>query len=91
MIPVYMKINVVRNNEKEFRLFFPLIILWVIIFSLLIILAPIALVLSAILWKKRLGKILLLVYPMAFSVINSFSGLIVHVERNNKRILINIK
>ena len=91
MIPVYMNINVVSNNEKNIKLFFPLIILWVILFALLIILAPIVLVLSGILWRKRLGKALLLAYPMTFSVINSFSGLIVHVEKRDKRILINIK
>jgi hypothetical protein len=91
MIPVYMKINVVNNNENKIKIFFPLIVLWVILFALLIVLAPFVLVLSVILWKKKLGKILLLTYPMAFSVINSFSGLVVHVERSNKRILINIK
>jgi len=91
MIPVYMNIKVVNNNEKKIKIFFPLIVLWVILFALLIILAPLVLVLSVILWKKRLGRILLLAYPMAFSVINSFSGLVVHVERNDKRILINIK
>ena len=91
MIPVYMNIIVVNNNEKKIKIFFPLIFLWVILFALLIILAPLVLVLSVILWKKRLGRILLLAYPMAFSVINSFSGLVVHVERSDKRILINIK
>ncbi len=91
MIPVYMRIKVVNNNEKKIKIFFPLIVLWIILFALLTILAPIVLVLSIIFWKKRLGKTLLLIYPMAFSVINSFSGLIVHVEKSNKRISINIK
>jgi Na+/proline symporter len=91
MIPVYMNIKVVNNNEKKIKIFFPLIVLWVILFALLIILAPLVLILSVILWRKRLGKNLLLAYPMAFSVINSFSGLVVNVQRSDKRILINIK
>jgi hypothetical protein len=91
MIPVYMRIKVISNNEKKIKLFLPLIVLWIFLFSLLIVLAPLVLIVSVVLWKKRLGKTLLLTYPMAFSVINSFSGLIVNVERNDKRILINIK
>jgi len=90
MIPVYMRIKVVNNNEKKIKIFLPLIFLWIILFALLLILAPFVLVFSVIFWRKRLGKTLLLTYPMAFSVINSFSGLIVHVEKSNKRILISI-
>ena len=91
MIPVYMRVQVINNNDKKIMIFFPLILLWIFLFALLIVLAPLVLVVSIILWKKRLGKTLLLTYPMAFSVVSSFSGLIVNVEKSDKRISINVK
>lgn len=80
MIPVWLRIRVVKENQKKVRLFFPVIFIWIILFALLITFAPLILIASLILWPFGYGKSLLLLGPRIFSVISSLSGLVVQVE-----------
>lgn len=90
MIPVFMKIHVAERGKKKARLFIPLILVWIVLASLLIVLAPLVLAASLILWPSGYGKILLAVWPRFFSLICSLSGLCVLVENKKEKIFISV-
>lgn len=90
MIPVFMRIHVVERGRKKVRLFIPLILLWIVLAALLIVLSPLVLLASLVLWPSGYGRILLEVWPRLFSLICSLSGLGVLVENKKEKILISV-
>ena len=91
MLPLFLRIRILKDNSKGFGLFIPLILVWIILFALLIALGPFILIISLIMWKRRYGKIILAAYPILFSMIGSLSGLKVKIENINRQVSILIK
>ncbi len=87
MIPLMMKLKV-HKNGRRFGLVFPVIIIWVLLLSLMIVLFPLALIAALITWRRGPGKALLLIYPLLFSVLIYLSGLHIEVGDPRNRILI---
>jgi len=91
MVPIFMNIRILKNNKKKLKIFIPLVLIWILLFALLIALAPFVLISSVILWRRGYGKTMLITYPMLFSLICSLSGLSVQIEKMDKNISIFIK
>lgn len=91
MVPIFMNIRILKNNKKKLKIFIPLVLIWILLFALLIALAPFVLISSVILWRRGYGKTMLITYPMLFSLICSLSGLSVQIEKMDKNISILIK
>jgi hypothetical protein len=91
MIPVIMKINIRKKDKKGVKLFFPLFLLWIVLWALLIGLFPLILIIALFLWSKRYGRVLFLIYPFLFSIMWSMSGLSIMVEQKDNKLEFFIK
>ncbi len=91
MIPLFLKIRLPRDKEKPLKVFIPLFFIWIVLFPLLLALAPFVLVAIAVLLPRGYGKILLIAYPALFSLICSLSGLRIQIEKVDRQISILIK
>lgn len=93
MIPMFLKIRIAEknNNKKKINLWIPIILVWLIVFPLLIILAPF--VLAAVLissWVFEYRKMIIFLYFMIFKLIAQLSGLIVDFETKESHVFISI-
>jgi hypothetical protein len=91
VIPTIMKMRIYEKDKNKIRLFFPLIIIWILLIALMIALFPLILVVSLILWPFGYGEKLLLFGPRLISVIGALSGLVVQVEDIDNKFYLYIK
>jgi hypothetical protein len=91
MIPMVMHISISETGKRKFRLFIPLILVWILLFPLLVILLPFLLIAALLAWPSGYGRVLLATIPMLFSVIGSLSGLRIHVEDGDKKVHVMIQ
>lgn len=91
MIPIMMKMLIQEEGKKSFKLFIPLILVWIVLFALLIILLPFLLLAAIIAWPSGYGRIILAAIPMLFSVIWSMSGLKIQIESKDKQVYLNVR
>ena len=89
MLPFFMHLKIRRPGRRGFGLTFPVILVWIIVFVLLIALFPFLLLAALI---TRLGNgpgfALLLVYPLVFSVLWNLGGLHIETKSDEKEVLI---
>ena len=86
MIPLIFKMRIERTDEKPFRLFIPLFLVWLVIIPLLIALSPLILLCVLILRKSGLRKLFLYFYPILFSSLGALSGLSAEFEKGEKKL-----
>jgi len=91
MIPILMRMKIAERGRKKVNLYFPIILLWIVVLALLTVLLPFILLVALFLWPQGYGKIPLAVYAMLFSLIFSLSGLHIQVEDKKNQILIILK
>jgi hypothetical protein len=81
MIPFFMHFRVRSAGRRGFGVYFPVILIWIIIVALLIILLPFLLLAALVTWRRGPGFGLLLIYPLFFSILWHLAGL--HIETKN--------
>ncbi len=69
-----------RHEGRRFGLWLPLILIWPFFIALALVLAPLVLVTSALLWPIGWGRSLLLAGPVMFRIFCSPRGLEVEVR-----------
>jgi hypothetical protein len=74
MIPMIMRVDIRNQDQKRVRLFFPVILLWIVAFALLIAVLPLVLVAALVTPPRGPGVRLLLLYPVIFSAVFALSG-----------------
>jgi len=87
MIPLIMRLKV-KKNGRRFGLIFPVIIIWILLFALMIVVLPFAFLAALITWHRGPGKTILLVYPLIFSILFYLSGLYIEVGDQKSQFLI---
>lgn len=85
MIPMAMRLEVGGRDRKGVPLWFPVIVLWIIIFALLIAVLPLVLVAALATRRNGPGLRLLLFYPVFFGVVFTLSGLRVDIASHGSR------
>ena len=78
MIPMIMKLKIVDRGRKKISLFFPVIIIWILIAALLIVLFPVMLLFALFTWRRG-GILLLAVYPMLGTILWNLSDLVIDI------------
>jgi hypothetical protein len=78
MIPMIMRLKIVDKGRKKINLFFPVILIWILLAALLIILLPVALIVALLSWGRG-GKLLLAVYPMLGAILWNLSDLAIEI------------
>ena len=88
MIPIFMRMKIKEKGKKGVRLFIPIILVWILLLALLLILLPFFLIAAILTFPAGIGFRILFFYPLILSLLNSLSGLAVHIENPEKEILI---
>ena len=88
MIPIFMRMKIKEKGKKGVRLFIPIILVWILLLALLIVIFPFFLIAAILTIPAGIGFRILWFYPLLFSLLNSLSGLAVHIKNPEKEILI---
>lgn len=91
MLPFWMRLRVAKPGERRFTLGFPVIIVWVFVAALMLLLLPFVLLAALLTWGRGTGRVLLLAYPLLWSVLGNLSGLHVDVDGGGKSILVDFR
>jgi hypothetical protein len=79
MIPTIMRLDIRNRHRRGLWLVFPVIVVWIIAFALLIVVLPLVLVSALVTLRWGSGIRLLLFYPVFFAAVFSLSGLRVDI------------
>jgi hypothetical protein len=83
MLPFLLHFRFRKNGGRPFGLYFPVILVWIILAALLIILLPFILLAALLSARRGPGWMLLLIYPLMASLLGHLSGL--HIETGNSK------
>jgi hypothetical protein len=78
--PLSMKIRVAEAGQIKLRLWFPVILVWLLLLVLAIVLSPLILLASLIFWRQGNGKKLLMFGPIFFYLLSTLHGLNIQTE-----------
>lgn len=78
----------IRNSDKRFGLWLPLLIIWPPLLLPGLALAPLVILLALLLWPLHLGRTLILSGPLLFRLFCALRGLEIAVERPKERVII---
>ena len=88
MLPMIVRLRVREPGRRGFGLWFPVIIIWVLLAALMLVLLPVLLLAALVTWRRGPGPSLLLVYPLLASVLWNLGGLTVDVDQKDRAFLI---
>jgi hypothetical protein len=83
-----MHFRVRRTGRPGFGIYFPIILVWILVFAILLVLLPFLLLAALITSWKGPGFALLLVYPALFSVLWHLGGLRIETGHAGNEVLI---
>lgn len=89
-LPVWMKLQIKKGQQKSRNIYLPLILLWIILLPLLLLALPFVLIGALLTWNQGQGKILLAMIPMLPALLFALPGLYVLIEKKNEKILLYI-
>lgn len=84
MMPMSLRLDIRGRDRRGVVLWFPAIVVWLILFALMIAALPFLLVAALATMRGKPGMRLLLVYPLVFTAINALSGLRIDVDGRGK-------
>jgi Trk-type K+ transport system membrane component len=89
MIPMIMRLDIRKRDERRVRLFFPLIVLWIVVFALLIVALPFVLLAALFTLRRGPGIRILQFFSALFAAVFALSGLRVDVaNREDSKVFI---
>ncbi len=83
MLPLLVKLKIVEGGRSKVNVWFPVILIWILLLAVLLLLLPFVLIAAALTWRWGHGKALLALYPMLFAVLFNLSGL--HIEAGDSK------
>ena len=81
MISMLMRLDVQNNESRGVRLFFPVIIVWILAFALLLVALPFVLIAALLSVGRGPGLRLLGFYPVFLQMLFASSGLRIDINR----------
>ena len=88
MLPLLVRFKVKEPGRRGFGLWFPVILIWIILAALMLVLLPFVLLAALITIWRGPGLKLLLVYPLLAAVLWNLGGLTIDVGQKEKALLI---
>ena len=86
MIPLFLKLQIPRKDQRPVNLYLPLFLVWLLLLPFVILLAPLVLLMAALTWSAGFGRFLLLLLPMTAALIWNLQGLMVDIKDGNDKI-----
>ncbi len=88
MLPMIVRLKVKESGRRGFGLWFPVIVIWILLAALMLVLLPFLLLAALVTWRRGPGARLLLVYPLLVSVLLNLGGLTIDVDQKESAFLI---
>jgi len=88
MIPTMLKIYTNNTEGKSFRFVFPVILIWILLFAVMIVFAPIMLIVALLAWTIGYGKLIIMFPVMLYSIIAALGDLLIDVKNKNETVYI---
>ena len=88
MLPLLVRFKVKEPGRRGFGLWFPVILIWIILAALMLVLLPFVLLAALITIWRGPGLKLLLVYPLLAAVLWNLGGLTIDVDQKDRVLLI---
>jgi len=88
MLPMIVRFKVKESGRRRFGLWFPVIVIWILLAALMLVLLPFLLLAALVTWRRGPGARLLLVYPLLVSVLWNLGGLTIDVDQKESAFLI---
>ncbi len=88
--PMFMKLGFGKRDGK-FKLWFPLFILFPFLVDILMLIAPLLLLATLVLWSFGWGKPFLLFIPMLLGLLWALRGLEIDINDKGEKVFISIK
>jgi hypothetical protein len=88
MLPMLVRFKVKEPGRRGFGIWFPVIIIWILLAALMLVLLPVMLLAALVIWPSGPGARLLLVYPLLASVLWNLGGLTIDVDQKERVLLI---
>ena len=86
MIPMLLKIKIPIKGVKPINLYIPLIIVWLLLISILILLLPLFFLVAIFTWSKGYGRIIVIFFPLLFSILCNLQGLKIDIKDKESEI-----
>jgi hypothetical protein len=87
MIPVFMRLRIGLNPDR-YGILLPIFLVWILLFTLMIVLLPFVLIAALFTWRNGQGKLLLMTYPLLVSLLFRLSGLHIEIGGPKENVLI---
>lgn len=88
MLPMIVRFKVKEPGRRGFGLWFPVIVIWILLAALMLVLLPFMLLAALVTLRRGPGARLLLVYPLLVSVLWNLGGLTIDVDQKESAFLI---
>jgi hypothetical protein len=88
MLPIFVRFKIKEPGRRGFGLWFPVILIWILLAALMLVLLPFMLLAALMTWPSGPGPRLLLVYPLLASVLWNLGGLTIDVDQKEHALLI---
>jgi hypothetical protein len=88
MLPMIVRFRIREPGRRGFGLWFPAIVVWVLLAALMLVLLPFLLLAALVTWGRGPGPRLLLIYPLIISVLWNLGGLTIDVDQKERALLI---
>ena len=88
MVPIWMRLRVGKAGRRAFRLSFPVILVWILLFAMVLAVFPFLLIAALVTSRRGPGFMLLAVYPALAVVLWNLSGLYLEIRNDENEILI---
>jgi hypothetical protein len=88
MLPMIVRFKVKEPGRRGFGLWFPAIVIWILLAALMLVLLPFLLLAALFTWWRGPGPRLLLIYPLLGSVLWNLGGLTIDVGQKDRVLLI---
>ena len=88
MLPMIVRFKVKEPGRRGFGLWFPALVVWILLAALMLVLLPFLLLAALISWGRGPGIRLLLFYPLVISILWNLGGLTIDVGQKDRALLI---
>lgn len=88
MLPMIVRFKVKEPGRRGFGLWFPAIVIWILLAALMLVLLPFLLLAALVTWGRGPGARLLLIYPLVGAVLWNLGGLTIDVDHKDRALLI---
>jgi len=83
-----VRFRIKEPGRRGFGLWFPVIVIWILLAALMLVLLPFLLLAALVTWWRGPGLRLLLIYPLLGSVLWNLGGLTIDVDQKERVLLI---